>query len=269
MAKSTRKQPNRYERIIERLFFAHYQGGAREVEVHRDEIPPIAAKLKIALPDNQGDVIYSFRYRAALPESIRKLAGAGEEWLIRPAGKSRYRFVLVKQVALMPNPALVRTKIPDATPGIIARYALNDEQALLARLRYNRLIDTFLGITCYSLQNHLRTSVAALGQVETDEIYVGLDRAGAHYIVPVQAKAGRDRLSAVQIEQDIAMSADKFPNLVCRPVAAQFVGGGVIALFELENTGEGVRIRMEKHYSLVPQDELSPEEILGYRRSGK
>ena len=67
---------------------------------------------------------------------------------------------------------LVETKIPDATPGVISRYAINDEQGLLAKLRYNRLIDIFTGLTCYSLQNHLRTTVPELGQVETDEIYL-------------------------------------------------------------------------------------------------
>ncbi len=260
-----KKQPNRYEKIVDRLFFANYTKGVREVEVQRDEIAPIAAKLKITLPDNLGDVIYSFRYRAPLPESIRKLAAPDEEWLIRPAGKSRYKFVLVRKVALASNPALTKIKVPDATPGIIARYTLNDEQALLARLRYNRLIDIFLGITCYSLQNHLRTSVRALGQVETDEVYVGIDRGGAHYVVPVQAKGGRDKLNVVQIEQDLAMCADKFPGLLCRPIGAQFSDNGTIVLFELEMTTDGVRIRNERHYLLVPPNELTPEELRSYQ----
>ncbi len=264
MAKK-KKKPNRYEKIIERLFFAHYMNGRREVEVHRDEIPPIAAKLRIKLPDNIGDIVYSFRYRAELPNSIRKLAKENEEWLIRPAGKSKYRFVLVSKVALAPNAALARIKVPDATPGIIARYALNDEQALLAKLRYNRLIDIFLGVTCYSLQNHLRTSVLSLGQIETDEVYVGIDRGGAHYVVPVQAKGGRDRLNVVQIEQDLAMCNHKFPEMICRPVGAQFSDDGAIILFELEMTAEGVRIRNERHYLLVPPDDLSPDELRSYR----
>lgn len=265
---ANKKQLNRYEQIIEQLFFAQYNKGEREVEVRRDKIAPIAKKLGIALPNNLGDVIYSFRYRSALPESIRQLAGSDEEWLIRAAGKSRYRFVLVKKIILTPNQGLSKIKVPDATPGIIARYALNDEQALLARLRYNRLVDIFLGITCYSLQNHLRTSVKRLGQVETDEVYVGIDRSGAHYVVPVQAKGGKDRLSLVQIEQDLAMCLDKFPSLVCRPLGAQFGKDGTIVLFELEMTDEGVRIRNERHYQLVPSNELTPEELQSYQLPG-
>jgi len=43
------------------------------------------------------------------------------------------------------------------------------------KLRYNRLIDVFIGVTCYSLQNHLRTTEPRIGQFETDEIYVNTD----------------------------------------------------------------------------------------------
>ncbi len=58
-----------------------------------------------------------------------------------------------------------------------------DEQALLARVRYNRLVDIFLGIRAYSLQIHLRTNVKSKGQIEIDEIYVGVDRHGSQYNV--------------------------------------------------------------------------------------
>lgn len=44
--------------------------------------------------------------------------------------------------------ALAETKVADATPGMIAMYAAGDEQALLARIRYNRLIDVFMGVVC-------------------------------------------------------------------------------------------------------------------------
>ena len=199
------KSKNRYSAIIDRIFHSKYAEGLREIEFLREELTAVARKLRIKLPKNLGDLIYSFRYRADLPEAIRKCAGAGETWIIRPAGMGKYRFVLVPDKPLLPNPNLAVTKIPDATPGIVAKYAFNDEQALLAKLRYNRLIDVFTAVTCYSLQNHLRTTVPELGQVETDELYMGVDKKGAHYIFPVQAKGGTDRLSIVQIEQDFAV----------------------------------------------------------------
>ena len=160
---------------------------------------------------------------------------------------------------------LAETKIPDATPGVIIKYSLNDEQALLAKVRYNRLIDIFTSLTCYSLQNHLRTTVPHIGQVETDEIYIGIDKRGVHFVLPVQAKGESERLGIVQIEQDFAVGATKFPNLICRPIAAQFMADDLIALFEFEQTEDGVRISAEKHYKLVRPEELTPEELETYK----
>ena len=214
---------NRYAQIVERIFLSRYQAGQREVDFTREDLVQAAQELNVTLPKNLGDVIYSFRYRASLPAAVQNTAGEGEGWIIRPTGRALYRFVLTSERSLLPNPLLAETKVPDATPGIVAKYALGDEQSLLAQLRYNRLIDIFTGITCYSLQNHLRTTVPGMGQVETDEIYVGIDRRGVHYVFPVQAKGGRDKLSIVQIEQDFALCNHKFPGLVCRPIAAQFM----------------------------------------------
>ena len=144
-------------------------------------------------------------------------------------------------------------------------YALNDEQALLARLRYNRLVDIFTRVTCYPLQSHLRTTIPQLGQVETDEIYIGVDRRGAHYVFPVQAKGKTDRLNVVQIEQDVALCRHKFPNLICRPIAAQFMSDDRIALFEFEESNTGIGIALEKHYRLLPPEEIDQKELANYR----
>ena len=76
-------------------------------------------------------------------------------------------------------------------------------------------------------------------------------------------------MSTVQIEQDIALGAEKVPALVCRPLAAQFMAGEVIALFEFEDTEEGVRVREERHYRLVPQEQLTVEELSRYRQNAE
>lgn len=258
---------NRYTRIIEKIFHAHYQAGDEEVIFDRQELADTAEELGMLRPKNLGDIVYSFRFRTELPESICKLAPEGREWVIRKSGKSQYRFVNVSEWAVSPNPQLITIKVPDATPGIIEKYALNDEQALLAKLRYNRLVDIFTGLTTYSLQNHLRRGVKGLGQVETDEVYIGLDKHGAHYVLPVQAKGGRDRMSVVQIEQDFALSEQDFGDLICRPIGAQFMKGGVIALFEFINTEDGIRINAERHYQLVAPDLLTFEDLASYRIS--
>ena len=181
------------------------------IEFVRDEITEAAAALNLPLPKNLGDVIYTFRYRAPLPESILATAPDGRTWIIEPAGIGRYRF-----------------------------------------------------IACYSLQNHFRTTVPGMGQIETDEIYVGVDKRGAHHVLPVQAKGDRDKLNRVQIEQDIAMCADKLPDLVCRPIGTQWMNDDLVALFEFEKAEENLRIVAEKHYRLVPPNSVTTSDLRRY-----
>jgi len=257
---------NRYQLILERIFAEKYSEGATEVSFNRSDIESAAAEIGINLPKNLGDLIYSFRYRVSLPESIRSRTPEGSEWIIRPAGRGRYLLVSVPQVSVIPSPILAEVKLPDSTPGVINKYALSDEQSLLAKIRYNRLIDIFTSLTCYSLQNHLRTTVEGIGQVETDEIYVGIDRRGAHYIIPVQAKGGKEKVGIVQIEQDFAICAEKFPGLIPKPIAAQFIREDLIALFEFTRTAEGIRVAGEKHYHLVSPDDLTSEDLFEYQR---
>jgi hypothetical protein len=257
---------NRYAEIIKTIFERHYKKGATSFVFERAEMEAAAKKLGIPLPKNIGDLVYSFRYRTPLPEEIVATAPEGKTWLIRPAGRGIYRFDCGVVPSLAPRLGLAETKIPDSTPGVIEKYALTDEQALLAKVRYNRLIDVFTGLASYSLQNHLRTTVPDMGQVETDELYIGLDRRGAHHIIPVQAKGGADKLSVIQIEQDISLCISKFPGLICRPIAAQFMPNGTIALFELADSEEGVRVCGEAHYRLVPPDQISPDDLKIYQQ---
>jgi len=258
------KEANRYTKILEAIFTNHFKKGMTEIEFERTEFGQVADKLGIALPKNLGDVLYSFRYRTLLPKSITSKAPKGYEWIIRPAGKGKYKLAIVKQSVIIPSSVLAETKIPDSTPGVIAKYSMNDEQSLLAKLRYNRLVDIFTGLTCYSLQNHLRTTLSDGSQVETDEIYIGLDKRGAHYVLPVQAKGGKDKIGVVQIEQDFELCALKFPKLICKAIAAQFMADNLIALFEFEQTKDGIKVSSEKHYRLVKPDELSVDELKSY-----
>lgn len=257
---------NRYSAILESIFRSKYRPGAQGVDFQRSDIEKFAKRLKISLPKNLGDLIYSFRFRAAMPRAIQARAGKGRIWVIRLVGRGKYRLELIRDFPLIPNEHMAVTKVPDATPGVIVKYALGDEQALLARVRYNRLVDIFSGVACYSLQNHLRTTAEGMGQVETDELYVGVDKKGMHYVFPVQAKGGSDRLSIVQIEQDIAVCHEKFPSLICRPIGTQFMKDDEIVLFEFERAKDGVQIVCEKHYKLVPPEDVTEKDLESYRR---
>ena len=252
-----------YEQIINHIWDEHFRDGMTEFV--RREI--IEAKEIVApeLDLNPGDVPYSYRYRRALPAKILATQPQGLHWIIEGAGRSRYRFRLVPANRIVPNPALATIAIPDATPELIRAYTLDDEQALLAIVRYNRLIDTFLGLTTYSLQNHLRTTVKGIGQIEIDELYVGLDKRGCHYLIPVQAKGGRDQISVVQTTQDIRFVEQRFPGLLCRAISAQFMEAGIVALFELTLQDSQVRVVEERHFKLVPADRIDPVAIRNYR----
>lgn len=259
------KALNRYGSLIEKIFFDRYEAGAVSLDFSREDIEDAATDLDIKLPKNLGDVLYSFRFRNALPDRIVATQPEGMEWVIELAGRALYKFSLVKANRVLPRDDLVRTDIPDATPELIRAYALDDEQALLAIVRYNRLIDTFLGLTTYSLQNHLRTTVKGIGQIEIDELYVGLDKRGCHYVIPVQAKGGKDQIGIVQISQDIRFVEDKFPGMRCRAIAAQFMENEVIALFELTLQDDEIKVVEERHYRLVPAKKLDREAIRDYR----
>lgn len=128
-----------------------------------------------------------------------------------------------------------------------------------------RLIATFLGLTTYSLQNHLRTTVKDVGQIEIDELYIGLDKNGCHYVISVQAKGGKDQIGVVQTAQDIRYAAQKFPGMRVRPIAAQFMDEEIVAMFELTFQGDEVKVVEEKHYRLVPASDLSQSAIRDYR----
>ena len=256
-----------YNDIIERVFLDRYRPGDIEVEFVREDLVDAATDLGTPIPRNLGDVLYTFRYRRPLPDSILATAPPGREWTIRGAGQAAYKFQLVTVNRIVPNPALLTIKIPDATPEIVSAYSMSDEQALLAKIRYNRLLDVFLGISAYSLQNHLRTTVLHIGQIEIDEIDVAVDSTGRQFALPVQAKGGSDQLSVVQSEQDLRWCRERLPDLICRPILAQFAEDDLIAMFEVATDQGEIKVVQEKHYRLVPASDITQEDLLRYQNS--
>lgn len=244
----------RYKLILEYIFRKYYQPGLVQFSFLREDIVEACETLGFERIKNLGDFIYNSRYRSLFPEFITDTAPSDRMWVIRPAARAQYSFVLWRKLDVSPRQGLAITSIPDATPGIVEMYASSDEQGLLAKLRYNRLIDIFSGTTCYSLQSHLRTTILDNVQVETDELYVGLDQAGLQYVFPVQAKGRHERLGVVQIWQDAVLCRENFPSLVCRPIGARFLASDLIALIEFSVDADGVSIVNERHYQLVPKE---------------
>lgn len=256
----------KYEQIIEWVFQQKYQPDEVRLSFNREELVRASEALGFARIRNLGDIPYSFRFRRELPDSIQNTAPAGAEWIIVGAGVGAYQFRLAAPGKIQPTPHIKPVKVPDATPEIVRHYAPGtDEQALLTRARYNRLVDIFTGITCYSIQNHLRTTVSDIGQVEVDEIYVGVNKRGTHFVLPCQAKSPGDRFGIVQVIQDTALCQERYPNAICKPIALQFMNDNGVAVLELAVTEEDELLKLniveEKHYELVPRAQISDAEL--------
>jgi hypothetical protein len=258
-----------WKSALEELFHKHYKRGDTRVEFGAEELNAAAHKHKVR---NQYDIVYNSRIRAkSVPLSVQDKCPKGFKWVIETLKKGDYAFVTIPESELVgfdPNPQMIEIKVLDATPEIIAKYAKNDEQAALALVRYNRLIDIFTGITAYSLQSHLKAEVKGMAQVEIDELYLGVDSAGRHYAIPVEAKSGNDALNGLQIKQAVILCSKLFPDLIARPIGIKITkreqkhGANVIAMMEFELAANGrLGLRSEKHYRLVGKDQLSEAEM--------
>jgi len=239
-----------YDRIITALFFSKFREGSSELDFTKDEVVAVARKLKLALR-NAPDVVYTYRSRAHLPQSILDKGN----WIIKPKGKGRFSFFKSKRKPFVHiQEGLLAIEVPNALPEIVEKYASEDEQALLSSIRYNRLVDIFTEITCFHLQSHIRTTIEGEGQIEVDDLYVGIDTDGTEYILPLEAKSSddRDKLGWIQVSNMVKFARQNFPKLKCRPIAAKPAGSNKIYLIEFDNNpnSEEVSIVQVKLYKL-------------------
>jgi hypothetical protein len=268
-----------YADVINAVFSKHFKSGATRLPFTRDALLHAMSAMGLeitgeekAIAKNIGDIIYSFRFRRDFPDEILKTAPKGKMWMIVGKGDAQYEFRLITTPNLSPDPGWYCTKLHDATPEIVRRFKLGDEQAVLARIRYNRLVDLFCKCVAYSLQNHLRTKVEGVGQIEIDELYVGVNRQGEHFIIPVQVKKERDRLGVSQLLQDLEYCQRTHPKMSARALGAQLftIKEGdrtlekiVIFEFECKDTGDDVLIRKlsERHFLLLPHSEITTADL--------
>jgi len=253
---------SKYEEIIAWVFHKNFRPGEVNVRFTREQLVDAHDALGFPRTKNIGDIPYSFRFRRELPRSITETAPEDAEWIIAGSGIAEYQFRLALPGKITPTLHYYPIRIPDATPEIVRQYAPGtDEQALLARVRYNRLIDLFTGLTCYSIQNHLRTTVVDIGQVEVDEIYIGLNKRGTHFVLPCQAKSRGDKFGIVQVMQDMALCSARYPNAICRSIAIQFTSVNNVALLELAVRDDHGILKLnivdEKQYELAPRADMS------------
>jgi hypothetical protein len=268
---------NRYLLVMRKLFEEKFTG-AEGFEWDRKDIYRISRELGIDPIKNPGDNVYSIRHgRLELPQEINSLIPSDRAWLLLPNGKSGYRFIVADRSVIDIDRAKKAIKIPDSTPQIVARYAKEDEQAVLARIRYCRLVDIFMRLASFQLQSHMRTTVAHFkgAQTELDEIYLGVDANGAQFVIPIQAKGHDERIGVVQVVTDHYACVEKFPQMIPRTLLAKTVKieespvfGRIFTIALIEacvDDGYNVHKLREEHFEIVPASRIDENDLRAYR----
>lgn len=242
-----------YDKVIVLLFNKKYKENLDKNEIYftKDELIQVASELGINIR-NIPDVIYTYRCRRELPSSIASFGN----WSIMPKGKGKFAFIKMDRSQFIEiQQGLAPIDILNALPEIVEKYTANDEQGILSSIRYNRLVDIFTEITCFHLQSHIRTTIDGEGQIEVDDLYVGVDQDGKEYVLPIEAKSSedRDKLGWVQISNLVKFSRQFFPSLTCRPLAVKPIDKNTIYMLEFEPKidFEEVGIKNIKLYKLI------------------
>jgi len=253
-----------YDEVFETLFLSkyHQQPNVKEIEFTKDELSEVASRLKKKIR-NFPDVIYTYRLRRELPQKIL----ATGYWIIKPAGKGKYIFKKTERPQFIEiQIGLAPIELLNAVPEIVEKYSAHDEQGLLSTIRYNRLVDIFTGITCFHLQSHIRTTIQNEGQIEIDDLYVGIDKEGKEYILPLEAKSPdeRDKMGWIQITNLVRYARQYFPDLLCRPLATKPFGENQICMIEFENKTdyEKIGIKEIKLYTFTRQNTTTTQDPL-------
>lgn len=225
---------NAYDRVLCLVFEQQWKTGAVEVPFSKDDLLDAAATLGLRIK-NAADILYTYRSRRTLPESISRHGN----WIIASRGSGRYAFTNIqgKSQIIVP-PELKSFPIPYAVPDIVAAHLPRDEQGLLTIARYNRILDVFTGLACFHLQSHVRTQIKGHGQVEIDELYVGVDKDGRGFVLPVEGKEEGESLGIDKAVSLTLFAKSKYPDLVCRPVAIIREGENQMACVEFEPSTE-------------------------------
>ena len=237
----TESQPSdvltQYDEVLLGVFLAHYKEGADRLVFRKDELLEICREHGITVR-NIPDIVYTYRARRPLPSRILSTG----HWAIEPAGRGKYAFRLLHNPPRFDIPFrdYAPVDIYNAIPEVVEGLLRHDEQSLLTRVLYNRLVDIFTGLTCFHIQNHYRSFVADMGEVELDALYVGVDKTGVLFIVPVEAKSEgeSEMIGRVQISQMAKLVRQSFPHLRRRILAIKALSDRTISIAEFDDHQE-------------------------------
>ena len=226
-----------YDQVLVAVFLKHYRKGSTRLAFSKDELAEACRERGITVR-NIPDIIYSYRSR----KSLRAEITSSGHWAIEPAGRGEYAFRLLRNTPHFEipfsdyAPVDIYNAIPEVVEGLLRR----DEQSLLTRILYNRLVDIFTSLTCFHIQNHYRSFVTGMGEVEIDALYVGVDKTGVLVVVPIEAKSQGDTemLGRVQMSQMAKLVRQDFSALGRRVLAVKAMPDGTIAMVEFDDQEE-------------------------------
>jgi hypothetical protein len=136
-----------------------------------------------------------------------------------------------------------------------------DEQGLLTIVNYCDLLSLFTGLKIYRLKSHARKSVSKIGQVEVDEIDVGVTYSSLNLpiIFPIEAKAAPDPLNWAQIANQVNFANQQFSGFIVRPIGIKVDWNSIIYIIEFtpEIEAKNLRIVNSVRYRLT----LSTEQV--------
>jgi hypothetical protein len=205
---------------------------------------------------NEADIPYRYKVgRTPIPDEIKSKGN----WIVKGrSGKGNYEFLELNRDQYIDLPStedLVAIEILESTPDVVLKYCSDDEQSLISRLNYTQLLGTFLKLSTNHLQSHVRTSVENIGQVEIDGLFVGVNKEGKEYIIPVEAKSSGegDRLAVQQLHAMNEFISQNFPDTESRPVGVKQMEDESVVIIELNTTTDINKIQMKdvKRYRLV------------------
>ena len=99
----------------------------------------------------------------------------------------------------------------------------------------------------------MRTQIKGHGQVEIDDLYVGVDKDGTGYVLPVEGKEEGESLGKDKAVALTKFARAKFPKLKCRPIAIIRQAGDVFACIDFEPTESVTKVEVleMRRYRLV------------------
>jgi hypothetical protein len=247
-----------YDEVILEIFRKHYLPDSSRIIFEKDELAKVCIEHGITVR-NIPDIIYTYRVRRKLPSAILVTGN----WAIEPAGRGVYSFLKLQNTPQFDIPFhdYQPIEILNAIPEVVEGMLRQDEQSLLTKILYNRLIDIFTRLTCFHIQNHYRSYVAEMGEVEIDAIYVGVNNSGELFVIPIEAKSqgSTEMLGRIQIAQMSKLVKQDFPKMSQRTLAAKSLDDGTIAIveFNVEVNPDDINIISVARYRFIRRGETT------------